>query len=308
MFAQSEQQRMLGLQLAWVWVVLAALGLWLFGRVPGKLGWSQLMVLYPLVLWLGLAVYQNRSSIARDLLPLSLAGLAFASYQMLTGLDLLPKLVFGLNFAQFSVLGMSVLSGLLWWVSGEPSLRASAWLASLLGMVGLLEGGSLGLQIGSILLLVVSGSYLLHTHLHALNPIYAPAGVALLATLGSIAFSEIFLFVPCILCWLQRIAMYSLAFFLGVAALKQERSYLLYGILNAVLGIGVATLHLMEERIPGFAPLRSCVADVSCTTPWINWFGFITIPALSFIALALIIGLSIVALRKMPINSTNETE
>ena len=41
--------------------------------------------------------------------------------------------------------------------------------------------------------------------------------VALLATVGSLYFSEIAGFVPCTLCWYQRIAMYPLVVILGVA-------------------------------------------------------------------------------------------
>src|SRR4051794_3718163 len=46
--------------------------------------------------------------------------------------------------------------------------------------------------------------------------------VALVCTLGSLYLSEVAHFVPCKLCWYQRIAMYPLVPILGLAALRQD--------------------------------------------------------------------------------------
>ncbi len=48
--------------------------------------------------------------------------------------------------------------------------------------------------------------------------------VAGTATAGSLYFSEVANFVPCQLCWYQRIAMYPLAVILLVAAIRRDRS------------------------------------------------------------------------------------
>ncbi|MCS0543365.1 disulfide bond formation protein B, partial [Aeromonas veronii] len=45
---------------------------------------------------------------------------------------------------------------------------------------------------------------------------------ALISTLGSLYFSEIQKFVPCELCWYQRIFMYPLAIILGIAIFKKN--------------------------------------------------------------------------------------
>ena len=47
--------------------------------------------------------------------------------------------------------------------------------------------------------------------------------VALTATFGSLYFSEIREFVPCELCWIQRIFMYPLVILLGVAVFTTGR-------------------------------------------------------------------------------------
>lgn len=46
--------------------------------------------------------------------------------------------------------------------------------------------------------------------------------VAVVATLGSLYFSEIRGFIPCELCWYQRILMYPLSLILGIAAFYDE--------------------------------------------------------------------------------------
>ena len=61
------------------------------------------------------------------------------------------------------------------------------------------------------------------------NRLYAAWVVSLIATLGSLYFSEIRQFNPCILCWFQRICMYPLAVILGVAALTGDLRVRRYG-------------------------------------------------------------------------------
>lgn len=114
--------------------------------------------------------------------------------------------------------------------------------------------------------------------------------VALVAMTGSLYFSEVLGYLPCALCWYQRIAMYPLVAVLGVAAFRGDTRARLTGLLLAVPGWVTALYHVLEER--GLVqPLRSCQIGVPCTTRWINLLGFITIPVLSLTAFTLIIAL-----------------
>lgn len=61
--------------------------------------------------------------------------------------------------------------------------------------------------------------------------------VALIATLGSLFFSEIMLWEPCRLCWYQRILMYPLVILLGIAVLKKDRRIKRYVIPMSVIGL-----------------------------------------------------------------------
>ncbi len=115
--------------------------------------------------------------------------------------------------------------------------------------------------------------------------------VALVATGGSLYFSEIRQFVPCALCWFQRIFMYPLAFMLGVASFKQDKSIRVYALPLAIIGGSISIFHILEENVPGFNPPAMCQVGVPCSFKYINWLGFISIPVLALSAFTLIAAL-----------------
>jgi disulfide bond formation protein DsbB len=112
--------------------------------------------------------------------------------------------------------------------------------------------------------------------------------VSILATLGSLYFSEIRGFIPCELCWYQRIAMYPLTLILGVATFHNE-----FGLKKVILPMSIAGalisfFHYLEQKVPGFGGIKECVSGVPCSAEYINWLGFITIPFLALSAFLLI--------------------
>jgi disulfide bond formation protein DsbB len=112
--------------------------------------------------------------------------------------------------------------------------------------------------------------------------------VSMIATLGSLYFSEIRKFIPCELCWYQRILMYPLVIILGIAAYKNDTRIKHYVLPISIVGICMSTYHYMLQKIPGFAPLKPCTYGVPCEAQYINWLGFITIPFLALTAFVLI--------------------
>jgi disulfide bond formation protein DsbB len=114
--------------------------------------------------------------------------------------------------------------------------------------------------------------------------------VSLVATLGSLFFSEVMGLPPCVLCWYQRICMYPLVAISTVALLIHDRRASMYAWPLALCGLGVATYHnlLYYHVIP--ESITPCAAGVSCTDRQIEWLGFITIPMLSLSAFAIIVG------------------
>jgi len=122
--------------------------------------------------------------------------------------------------------------------------------------------------------------------------------VASVATLGSLFFSEVMQFIPCTLCWYQRIGMYPLVFILAQGLLTQNLIHSAkFALPLALFGWLIAAYHMLlhvgiltEEMVP-------CSQGVPCSTKYIQWFGFISIPLLSLIAFTVILGLLAYALK-----------
>jgi disulfide bond formation protein DsbB len=122
--------------------------------------------------------------------------------------------------------------------------------------------------------------------------LWAAWAFALVSTLGSLYFSQVANFVPCELCWFQRIAMYPLTIVLLVSALRGDaRVGVQYGFLFPIIGILISTYHIYIEQNPSAAPKACTVGGASCVTKWIDKFGYITIPVLAITAFAAILTL-----------------
>ncbi len=126
---------------------------------------------------------------------------------------------------------------------------------------------------------------------------YVAFAVALLAIVGSLAMSEAFGLVPCVLCWYQRIFMYPLVVIIGVAVFRRDSSWPITTLPLAAVGAVVSLYHslLQWQILPESA--APCVAGVSCITVHLNWLGFITIPFMSLMAFIIIIVLALVRLK-----------
>ncbi len=124
------------------------------------------------------------------------------------------------------------------------------------------------------------------------NELWVAWVFALAATLGSLFFSQIANFVPCELCWYQRICMYPLTVILLVAALRKDaRRGVQYAFALPIIGILIAAYHIYIEANPSAEPSACKVGGTSCATEWIDKFGYITIPVLSITAFVAILTL-----------------
>jgi disulfide bond formation protein DsbB len=120
---------------------------------------------------------------------------------------------------------------------------------------------------------------------------------AVLATAGSLYLSEVMHFVPCSLCWFQRIFMYPLAILLGIAYSKGDTGIVTYALPLVFIGGGFSLYHTVLQKLPSDSALAAC-GPVSCQGDYLNWFGFITIPMLALAAF-LIILTALLRLRKL---------
>ena len=120
---------------------------------------------------------------------------------------------------------------------------------------------------------------------------------ALVATLGSLFFSEVLHLLPCLLCWYQRILMYPLVGILTVGILLRDTRVRWYVLPLSGLGLAIALYHNLLYY--GILPegIVQCTTGVSCTQRQLEWLGFITIPLLSLTAFTII---TIAMLRHRP--------
>jgi disulfide bond formation protein DsbB len=114
--------------------------------------------------------------------------------------------------------------------------------------------------------------------------------VALLAMSGSLYYSEIAHYTPCLLCWYQRIAMYPLVLLLGIAAWRRDLGIRPYALPLAAIGAVIATYHYFLEWFPSL-DTGACTVGIPCTQVWFRQFGFISLPFLALVAFLLIIAI-----------------
>lgn len=113
-------------------------------------------------------------------------------------------------------------------------------------------------------------------------------GVAIVATVGSLYFSEVMGFIPCTLCWYQRILMYPLVVILGVAFYHNDKNIVKYVLPLSIFGMILSGYHYTLQKLPIVQDFGMCKTGVPCSGQYINWFGFITIPFLAFVAFTFI--------------------
>jgi disulfide bond formation protein DsbB len=102
--------------------------------------------------------------------------------------------------------------------------------------------------------------------------------VALVATLGSLYYSQVQGFVPCVLCWYQRICMYPLAVILGVATFRRDVGVRWYALPLAVVGAGIAAYHAWIQAFPPVGGTSFCTAEAPCTDRYVWELGFVSLP------------------------------
>jgi disulfide bond formation protein DsbB len=125
------------------------------------------------------------------------------------------------------------------------------------------------------------------------------AAVAIVATLGSLYYSEIADFPPCRLCWYQRIAMYPLAPILAIAAWRRDSGVRWYAWPLAVGGGLVSVWHILVEHYPSLES-GACDPTNPCSIIWVEPLGYLTIPTMALSGFALITVLMFFLPKELP--------
>jgi disulfide bond formation protein DsbB len=128
--------------------------------------------------------------------------------------------------------------------------------------------------------------------------LFAAWSIVTLSAAGSLFFSYVMEFAPCVLCWYQRICLFPLVVILARGLFPFDPGAVRYGLWLAVLGWIVAAYHNLIYA--GIVPesLQPCAKGVSCTEEYIELFGVLSIPMMSLLAFTTVIGILFVLHRR----------
>ncbi len=123
--------------------------------------------------------------------------------------------------------------------------------------------------------------------------------LASVSVTGSVFFSYVLEFEPCVLCWYQRICLFPLVFILAAGLFPFDKSVVKYSLPLASAG-GALTALYHTLLYAGIIPenIQPCSKGVSCTEKYIELFGFVSIPMLSFLSFLTIVAILIILKRR----------
>lgn len=102
----------------------------------------------------------------------------------------------------------------------------------------------------------------------------------LASSLMTLIYSEVFGFVPCSLCWLQRVFLYPQVFLLATSIFYKEKVAARYGLILSVPGLIIATYqHYLQMGGNQFIACPTSGGD--CAKRIMFEFDFVTFPLLS---------------------------
>ena len=112
--------------------------------------------------------------------------------------------------------------------------------------------------------------------------------ISFAALLGSIFVEEYFGYIPCDICWYQRVCMFPLVLILFLASYKQSAKVICYIFPQIIIGILLSLYQTLLPMFPSLIPSGICSSDVSCSNNQQIGLGFLSLPILSLLAFALI--------------------
>lgn len=110
--------------------------------------------------------------------------------------------------------------------------------------------------------------------------------ISTVTMLGSLYYSDVAHYVPCELCWYQRICIYPFSVVLLVAAVRRDRGIWRYALPVAVIGMVIAAYHTQLQAFPDQQSFCSLVNP--CTIRYMWEFGFVSLPFLALAALTFV--------------------
>jgi len=136
--------------------------------------------------------------------------------------------------------------------------------------------------VGLLFVLIFPKNKISQKMLTNIGPYLLPASflVAFGSVLGSLVYSEIIQFEPCLLCWWERIFIYPQLVILAIGLYVKEKSVFLYSLVFALLTILVSGYHTYLQ-LAGSSSAFCATAVVSCSKVYFLTYGYITIPTMA---------------------------
>ena len=111
---------------------------------------------------------------------------------------------------------------------------------------------------------------------------------SMIAVLGSLYYSEVKQYVPCTLCWYQRIFMYPLIIIILIGIIRNDKKLHWYVLPMSIIGWSIALYHILLQKNIIPEAIAPCTLAATCKINHVGYFGFITIPVMAFTAFSII--------------------
>lgn len=125
--------------------------------------------------------------------------------------------------------------------------------------------------------------------------------ISLISVAGSLFFSFVLNYQACTLCLIQRFIMGVMVIGLGYGVVTKKIKTVFISLFFSLFGMIVAGYQYILQKTHTNSGQFFC-GQVDCTKEYINWFGFITIPFLSFMAFLVILVVSFYIIKKGRLN------
>lgn len=120
--------------------------------------------------------------------------------------------------------------------------------------------------------------------------------ISLFGTFLTLYYSEVLHYVPCDLCWFQRIFLYPQLFIFALAWYKNDRKILPYTTVLSVFGFLIAWYHhLLQIGYDIYKPCSTAPFAVDCAKPSFIEYGFVTFPFMAVVLFGTLLVLSFTA-------------
>lgn len=120
--------------------------------------------------------------------------------------------------------------------------------------------------------------------------------ISLFASLFSLVYSEIVGFLPCYLCWYQRIFMFPLVFIFASAIWAKDRKIVKYTLPMIAVGFVISVYQNFQYYFGDIGDLPCDASGVSCYQRLVDVYGgYISIPSLALTVFVALLSLVLVA-------------